>query len=115
MFVFVLLGNNFTRFLKGENMLKNLKVVFKTKQFKMVYKLNLKSKIIRFVKRRDSYLSDADINALILGVVNLIKNNTIKKIENSYKKQIVHYQDLLSLNMSRMVKLEHELKKLKGK
>ena len=96
-------------------MLKKSKVLFKTKQFRSVFKFSAESKIIRFVKKQDSFLSDADINALILGVVNLIKNNAIKKLETYYKKQIVYYQDLLNLNLSKQVKLERELKKLKGK
>lgn len=96
-------------------MLKKSKVLFKTNQFRSVFKFSSESKIIRFVKKQDSFLSDADINALILGVVNLIKNNAIKKLETHYKKQIIYYQDLLNLNLSKQVKLEHELKKLKGK
>ncbi|MBQ2864343.1 MAG: hypothetical protein IJE91_02620 [Clostridia bacterium] len=96
-------------------MLKNKKVVKSLVFSRCVFKFNPNSKIIKFYKKPDGILSDEDINALVIGLLNLIKNNAIKKVEITYKQQVKYYQDLLSLNLNRVIKLERELKKLKGK
>lgn len=82
--------------------------------YKQVFKSFVCADILKF-KPKTSFLSDADINSLFFGVVNLIKTNAYKKAELKFKREVNYYQDLLNLNLSRVVKLEHEIKKLKEK
>lgn len=92
-------------------MIKNLKVVKLVIVKNMVFKKSANTKIIKFTKKPDGLLSDEDINALMFGLLNLIKNNAVKKVEQFYKKEVAYYQDLLNLNLSKVVKLEREIKK----
>ena len=96
-------------------MLKRLLVVNLIVFKNQIYKTKPSCKILKFIKPLDGFLSDEDVNVLIMGVVNLIKNNAIKKTEFNLNRQIKYYKDLLNLNLNKVVKLEREIKKLKGK
>ena len=96
-------------------MLKNVIKVNKVIIIKLVFKTHLKTNIIQFYKKEDLFLSDSDIKALLVSVVNLIKNNAVKKAENVFKQQVFYYQNLLKLNMAKLEQANQEIKKLKGK
>jgi polyphosphate kinase len=72
-------------------------------------------KLMERVQKEDLFLSDSDIKALLVSVVNLIKNNAVKKAENVFKQQVFYYQNLLKLNMAKLEQANQEIKKLKGK
>lgn len=96
-------------------MLKQKIVVKFAQLLKCSYKFNRNAKVIKFKQRDIGILSDEDIGCLFAGIINLIKSNACKKAELKYKKQLVYYQDLLNLNMTRVVDLENEIEKMKLK
>ncbi len=96
-------------------MLKTKIKLNKIKQIKKIYKLKISSKILKFKKKQNGILTDEDINYLFMGMINLIKNNALKKAECYYKNEVNYYQQLLNLNLNKVVRLEREIKKLKTK
>lgn len=96
-------------------MLKSLVIINKCLINKQIYKLISQAKVLKFKQKNTGILTDEDISCLFLGMLNLIKNNAFKKAEQYYKKEVDYYQGLLNINITKVVKLERELKRLKNK
>lgn len=96
-------------------MIKSVVKLNKTIIKKQIFKFFSSAKILKMKKQPMDILSDEDIKNLFVGLLNLVKNNALKKAELIYKNEINYYQELLNLNLSKVVKLEKEVKSLKQK
>lgn len=94
--------------------LKCFKFVKFVKFKRVVFKLNSNCKVLKFKQKNVDVLSDSDTMALVLGVVNLIKNNAIKKTEFLLGNKLEYYKKIINNNLSLISELQDEIKKLKG-
>ena len=74
-----------------------IKKFFKLKLVKSnskIYKTKPSCKLLKFRSKNADILSDADTTSLLLGVINLIKNNAIKKTEFLLNREVEYYKKI---------------------